>query len=174
MLGASHRLTAVATYTAYSTWAAPQPLTTTILGALIATATSAGWGSPDIDQTKPFTLAGRALGPAGKLVAHRRGITHWWAIPVALWWWWLPTLIDPRPTWAATALLIGWASHIAGDGIFGRIPVIPGYGPMVGLRLDTGGFFEEGHPTWMPISPLRTGLIAATTWMLYVGVTLTV
>lgn len=172
MLGASHKLTAVAGYVAYSTWLEQQPVTTVAVGALVATAASAGWSSPDMDQTKPFIWVGRVLGPAGKLVSHRRGVTHWWAIPVIMWWLGLPTL-HPEARWAATALLIGWASHIAGDAIFGRIPVTPGWGPMIGARLKTSGVLEEG-PKWWPVSPLRTGLIAVTAWMLWYGVTLTV
>lgn len=168
MLGPSHRLTAAVAYAGWATWQHESP-TSLAIGALIATATSAGWASPDMDQTKPFEWARTVLGPAGKLLAHRRGLTHWWALPVASWMWWLP-LLGPSNRWAATALLIGWASHLAGDAIFGRVCLTPGWGPMFGLRLHTSGWVEEGHPRWFPISPLRTLLVVALGYLAWLSV----
>lgn len=157
MLGPSHLLFGATTYAAYGVYT-HAPLTQVIIGAVAATATSSGILSPDMDQRKPFEWARTVLGPAGRLLAHRRGVTHWWIIPVALWLWWLP-LLDPSTRWAATALIIGWASHIIGDGIFGRIPLLPGWGPTYGLGIHTGQWVEEG-PSWFPVSPLRTVLVA--------------
>lgn len=168
MLGPSHLLFGAATYTAVGVLYQHAPLTQVIIGAVAATATSSGVLSPDMDQRAPFEWARTILGPASKLLAHRRGITHWWAIPVIAWVWWLPTII-PSAQWAATALIIGWASHIIGDGIFGRIPLLPGWGPMYGLSIRTGQWVEEG-PSWCPVSPLRTVLVVALAWLLWIGV----
>lgn len=169
MLARSHRLFAATAYAGYGV-ATHQTLVQVGLGALIATATSAGWSSPDLDQSQPVTLLGRALGPAGRLVSHRIGVTHWWVLPVAAWKWWLPSL-DPSLAWAVTALLLGWASHIVADAPFGKVPLlVPGWGPMVGFNLKTGGKIEEGFGRIR--SPLRTvlaaGLVAlmVTAWRL--------
>lgn len=171
MLGPSHRLFAAASATAYAVWV-DGLLDPVVVGlsAVVATASAAGWSSPDVDQTRPWEALARALGPAGKLLAHRRGITHWWALPVVAWWLWLPSLA-PEAGWAARALLLGWASHIVGDALFGRVPVTPGWGPMFGLGLRTGGWVERGFrlPVVGQVSPLRTVCVAALLWA---GVTL--
>lgn len=161
VLGPSHRLTAAAAGAAHTLWVLGDTDPTTVaLAAVVATAASAGWSSPDMDQTKPFDVARTLLGPAGKLLAHRRGITHWWFIPAVLWLWWLPA-IDPATRWAAAALIVGWSSHIVGDAIFGKVPVTPGYGWMVGLSLRTGGWVEQGSVWTGGLSPLRLVLTAA-------------
>lgn len=172
MLGASHRLLGVLTWTSYATFVEPQSVTQLALGAVVTLATSAGPGSPDLDQSKPIVVLGDALGPLGRLVSHRRGLSHWWVLPALAWWWWLPRL-DASMSWTVAALLIGWSSHVVGDAVFGRVPITPGWGPMVGLGLDTGGWIEQGWKRFR-VSPLRTLLVLAIGWCLWAGVTLKV
>jgi membrane-bound metal-dependent hydrolase YbcI (DUF457 family) len=158
MMAPSHRLFAATSYAALAV-VTRQPLPAVLIGSLVATATAAGATSPDVDLTRPMILAGKALGPLGFLVAHRRGLTHCWVVVAVLWRWWLPTL-DSTLGWAAIALLIGWASHIVGDAIFGKVPLLWPGGPMVGLGLKTDGWLEHG-PRWLPVSPLRAVLGSA-------------
>ena len=171
MLGPTHRLTGAVAGAGWAVYT-DQPTLSVALAALVATASSAGWGSPDVDQSGPFVWAGRALGPAGRLVAHRRGITHWWALPLAAWMWAVPGL-PGEVAWSATALLLGWMSHLAGDAVFGRVPIAPGWGPMVGLGLRTGGWVETGQRAGrsggrggLPFSPARAVLLTALAWLL--------
>ena len=137
MMGPSHRLLGAVTGAAYATFVGDD-LAHVVVSAAVATVTSAGWLSPDVDQSRPaFWL--RRMG-ARRLLRHRTGLTHWWALPV-LAWLALP-LVDPSARWIVAALVLGWASHLLGDGVFGRVPVVPVVGPMVGLRLRTGGVVE--------------------------------
>lgn len=174
MLGPSHLLFGATTYVAYSTLYAHQPLTQVVIGAVVATAVSDGVLSPDMDQRALFTATQEALGPASRPIGHRQ-VTHLWWLPVLAWWRWLPTL-DSDTRWAATALLIGWASHILGDFVFGgrkKVPLLlPGWGPRVGLPLRTDGWVEEGHEKWtLGLSPLRVALTLALGYLLWIGVT---
>lgn len=168
MLGPSHLLFAANAWAAYSIWTG-QPFEHLALGAVVATAVSDGVLSPDMDQREPFEWARTILGPASRLLTHRIGLTHWWVLPVIAWVWWLP-LLDPSSHWAATALLIGWFSHILGDAIFGRIPLLPGWGPRYGLGLHTGGWVESGGKWTLNRSPLRVALVASLGWLLWLGV----
>jgi hypothetical protein len=82
--------------------------------------------------------------------------------------------------WAAIALLVGWVSHLAGDLLFGRLPLLPWGGLRVGLGLDTGGFIETGHikmrrfglfgekrqRTVLPFGPTRVAIVAGLLWVL--------
>lgn len=122
------------------------PWQVTAAGALVATSTSNGPGSPDMDQCRLFRWLSKTpvIGP----VFYHRHTTHWWGWPLGAWCWGLPALphtptVDIR--WAATLLLIGWVSHLAGDLIFGELPVLPWGGWRVGLDLDTGGLIETGR-----------------------------
>jgi hypothetical protein len=180
MLGPSHRLLgalggASLAHTAGLPW---QVVAAT---ALTATSTSNGPFSPDMDQTRSFRwLASWPV--VGQLFYHRH-TTHWWGWPVAAWYWGLPALphtpaIDVH--WMAVGLLIGWVSHLAGDLIFGKLPMLPWGGLRVGLGLDTGGFIEtgkvrrrrffvfgkRGEHAVIPFGPARFAIGAATVWML--------
>lgn len=168
VLGPSHLLFAANAWAGYALWT-HQPIGQLALGAVVATAVSDGVLSPDMDQRKPFEVARTVLGPAGRLLAHRRGITHWWVLPVAAWLWWLP-LLDPATRWAATALIVGWASHIVGDAVFGRIPLLPGWGPMYGVGVHTGGWVEKGGQWTLGLSPLRVLLTLTLGYLLWFGV----
>lgn len=138
------------------------------LTALAATATSNGPVSPDVDQTGAWRTLTRWL-PVG--VRRHRGLTHWWGLPL-LAWLAIPALpVEAR--WVGAAMVVGWVSHLAGDAVFGRVPVAPWGGPMVGLGLDTGGFVETGRlrirgreVTVLPFGPVRLALAAALAWVL--------
>ena len=171
MLGPSHLLLGATTYAAYGVYT-HAPLTQIALGAVVATATAHGVLSPDMDQRVLFTATQEALGPISRPIEHRQ-ITHLWWLPVVAWVWWLPVL-DAGTVWAATALLIGWFSHIVGDFVFGgkkKIPLLlPGWGPRVGLPLRTDGWIEEGHERWtLGLSPLRIVLVASLGYLVWLG-----
>jgi hypothetical protein len=139
MMGPQHRLfgglcgAAVATYQGAS-------FTMIAMTAMVATASAHGWSSPDVDQTGPWRRVARVLpGPLGRAMKHR-GISHWpgW---VALAWFGI-SQAPAEAQWPLTALLIGWASHIVGDVLFGTVPLMPWGSMYVGVGLDTGGFLE--------------------------------
>ena len=114
------------------------------LVAIAASASSHGWSSPDVDQTKPWTMLARIL-PAGWL-AHRTGLSHWWGWPALAWLLLLPRAPEDVHMLAA-ALLIGWSSHILADAIFGGkvggVSLLPAGGPRIGLPFQTGEMFED-------------------------------
>jgi len=104
-----------------------------ILVGALATVTAGGKTSPDFDQTKTY----RILLPKA-LEGHRK-LTHWWGWPVLLllaiivYWY----LFRPENWWLIvySALLLGWASHIAIDWIFGGA----GYGRGAGVPMTPLG-----------------------------------
>jgi hypothetical protein len=107
-------------------------------GTVIAGAAGHGILSPDVDQ--------RGL-LADVIPGGHRGITHWWPIPVAMW-------------WAVLAVAIAWASHIAADAIFGAVPLTPrlrGGWVHSGIGLRTGGFTERWVARWV--------LLAIVVWL---------
>jgi hypothetical protein len=180
MMGPTHRLAGALAGATYGHLMG-QPWQVVAAGALVATSTSNGPASPDMDQTCPFRWLD-GLPVLGVLFTHRH-LTHWWGLPVAAWCWDIPALphtptVDIR--WAATLLLIGWVSHLAGDLIFGKLPLLPWGGLRVGLGLDTGGFIEtgkvrrrrffvfgkRGEHAVIPFGPARFAIGAATVWML--------
>jgi membrane-bound metal-dependent hydrolase YbcI (DUF457 family) len=104
-------------------------------GAVVAAGFARGKLSPDADQRGVSAW----LIPGG-----HRGVTHW---PVALAVLAVAAVVFVPPgwQWAARAVLAGWTSHLAMDGIFGRIPVWPTAGGWrrAGLGLRTGGITER-------------------------------
>lgn len=151
--------------------AAGQDWSMVAMTALVATASSHGWSSPDVDQTKPWQTVRKVIpGPFDKVLNHR-GITHWWGL-VALAAWGINHL-PADAHWPAWALLIGWTSHLLGDFLFGRLPLLPyDGGPKFGLGLDTGGFLESGKVNgrkWLPVSPARLGIAVALGLVLIYG-----
>lgn len=133
MDGSTHRLFAASVSLAVST-SAGSPLWQGAAAAVIATASSAGWTSPDADQSW------LRWAPGG-----HRGFTHWWGLPALLA---VGTLvfIPPEAAWAVWALLLGWGSHLVGDFIFGErpagIPMAPWWA-YAGLGFNSGGALER-------------------------------
>lgn len=165
MMGPTHRLFGAACG-ASAAVVAGEPQVMVLMSGLVASATAHGWSSPDVDQTGPWVAVRRALPGVGRWMGHRTGVTHWWVVPVALWL--LVEVFAPaQATWPARALIIGWASHLVGDAIFGRIPLWPA-GPMIGLGFRTDGFLESGK-LWghrlLPVSPARIALTAWLAWL---------
>jgi hypothetical protein len=165
MMGRSHRLLGALAGASYAA-ASGQPRSLVAMTALVATATSNGPASPDGDQTGQWWPAVTAFAPTW--VHRHRGLLHWWGLPVLAWW--LVPLLDPQAQWAAHALIVGWASHIAGDAVFGRVPLAP-WGHNAGFGLDTDGALESGVRIlgWRTPSALRVVLIAALAYVLIVG-----
>jgi hypothetical protein len=176
-LAPSHRLLAATAATAHTVLVTHEHrLVVVAVTAVAATATSAGWTSPDVDQSWLWVTARKGLPNAiARLFNHRTGLAHWWGIPVLAWLFWLPTVPAVAQATAA-ALILGWGTHLLGDAIFGKIGLLPGVGPAVGLGLDTGGWIETGKSRrrWVPdvpVSPLRVALAGA---LLYLTVAPTV
>lgn len=138
--------------------------------ALVASATASGPTSPDLDQTATWRTLTRPL-PAA--IRRHRGLTHWWVLPVAAWLL-VATQLPADAHWPAYALIVGWASHLLGDAIFGRLPVLPGL--QAGLGLKTDGFLESGRARVLgrtrkvlPISPALLVISAALAYLLIAG-----
>jgi hypothetical protein len=133
MDGTTHRLFAASVSLAVST-AGNTPTWQGTAAAVISTASSAGWTSPDADQSWLDWV------PGG-----HRGLTHWWGIPAMLA---VATVVfvPPEAAWAVWALLLGWSSHLVGDFIFGErpkgIPMSPWWA-YAGLGLNSGGLVER-------------------------------
>ena len=133
MDGSTHRLLGASAGLAFST-AIGAPAWQAVASAVIATATSAGWTSPDADQSWLRWL------PGG-----HRGLSHWWGLPLlaaAA----VVSVVPPDVAWVGWALVLGWASHLLGDFVFGvrpaGIPLLPWWGH-VGLQFDSGGSLER-------------------------------
>lgn len=162
MMGSSHRLLGAVAGAGYATLAG-QPASVVAMTALVATATSNGPASPDGDL--PVSWWPKLTGMAPTWVSRHRGLLHWWGLPVAAWFA-VPGL-DPLVQWAAHALIIGWASHLLGDAVFGKIPTLPGCRD-IGLGWDTGGILENGGRLLGVRVPslTRAILAAALAWLL--------
>lgn len=163
MLGTSHRLLGFLSgvTVAHTTG---QRLPMTVVSGLVASATSHGWASPDLDQTRPWIRLRQAMPRKAARVMNHRQLTHWWAIPLIV-----GAVVVVRPSTVAVLLLTGWVSHLVGDFVFGDLPVVPGGRRRVGLGLDTGGFTETGRirgRTVIPFGPVRVLITAATVWVL--------
>lgn len=170
MMGATHRLFGALSGAALAS-AQGEPRAMVVITALVASATSHGWASPDMDQTKPW----RALGVVPllrPLLAHRRGLSHWWALPLAAGW--HVNALPAQAQWVGWALLAGWVSHLAGDFVFGELYLLPWGGPGVGLGLRTDGPLESGKVRLfgrsrraLPFSPVKVVIGAALVWIVW-------
>lgn len=142
MLGPTHRTLGFLCGVAVAS-AADQPWSMVAMSGLVASATSHGWASPDVDQTEPWVRVRQALPkPHARLLNHRC-LSHWWGLPLAAY----PAAqvgLPAEAVWPATMLLVGWVSHLLGDLLFGELPVDPWGRRTAGLGLDTGGFLETG------------------------------
>lgn len=111
-----------------------------------AIVTAGGVASPDIDN-RPWWRA--TIGRTWGGFAHRR-ITHWWGIPAGAAAALRVADVAPVPAAVAWGAVAGWASHIAGDFVFGRASIGRGPGvPLlptqwhVGLGLKADGVTER-------------------------------
>ena len=105
---------------------------------------SGGWTSPDLDNSTWWKRLDRLapdewLGGGGPL-AHR-GILHSWLIPAVMWV--LALHVSGFGGWVLLGVAYGWASHVAGDFVFGH----GGYGHGKGIPLvlwfcHVGGWFK--------------------------------
>lgn len=164
MMGASHRVLGALAGAGYATTQGAPP-SVVAMAALVATATSNGATSPDGDQTDAWQNATRALPTWAR---RHRGLLHWWGIPAAAWF--AVPQLDPAVQWAAHALIVGWASHLLGDAVFGRIPLDPMGRRKVGLGLDTGGLLENGGRfLGVRIPSLTRAVMGATLAWLLIG-----
>lgn len=149
---ASHNLLGAVSGLALGT-ASGWPWWQTLIASGLASVTSDGPTSPDGDQYKLWKTIDRwvpdeLLGKGGPL--QHRGISHWWGLPVlaGLLVWLAPGWVR----WALLALVVGWASHLVGDFVFGKrdpwsgrgpgIPTAPWWGH-VGVGLKSGGRVER-------------------------------
>lgn len=118
-------------------WQLDQPLWQRALSPVVALATAM---APDVDNTRwwqeirqhvPVKVVRKAL--------NHRGITHSWLVPVGLW------FTQDSPAWAFVALVVGYASHLVADALFGKtgVPLL-GWGWHFGLRLPMGARLENG------------------------------
>lgn len=165
MMGRSHRILGALAGATYAVTAG-QRGSVVVVAAVVATASSHGPTSPDGDQVGQWWPA--LTGMAPKWVHKHRGLLHWWGLPAAAWL--AVPALDPQVQWAVHALIIGWASHIAGDALFGRVPLLP-WGCNWGARLDTDGPLESGVRVlrWRTPSALRVVLLAALGYVLLLG-----
>lgn len=141
MMGPTHKVWA-ALLGAGSAHLIGSPTPVVALSAVVATATSVGWTSPDIDQTSPWrAIATRMPTPIRRAMGHRN-LTHWPGLPAFVWAA-APTL-PAEVQWATTALLLGWVSHLIGDILIGTdgIPLAPWGGWRIRLPVRTGGPVE--------------------------------
>ena len=169
MLGPSHRILGALAGALYGSTAG-MGWRATAVAAVVATAVSNGPTSPDMDQTDGWQSVARMTGPLSRVFAHRH-VTHWFGWPV-LAWWQVTAHLPPIARWAAYALIVGWASHLVGDFVFGKLPLLPWGGPWVGLGLDTGGVIETGRTKSgrrvFPFGPARAVMVAALVWVFWV------
>jgi membrane-bound metal-dependent hydrolase YbcI (DUF457 family) len=166
-MGPTHRLTGVLAGVVVASLA-QQTWSVVAMSGLVASATSHGWASPDLDQTKPWIRVRKALPDDLAVLLNHRNLTHWWGLPVGAWLW--TGTLPVQSQWAMRMLVVGWVSHLLGDFIFGALPLLPWGGPRVGLGLDTGGFIETGvlhRRRWVPFSPARVLILVGIAWVLF-------
>lgn len=152
-MGATHRLLGGCAGIAWASASDLGPAQTAVSVA-VAVLTSAGLASPDVDLSALWRSADRWLpdewlGSGGPM--QHRGITHWWALPLALALF-ARYALPPSVWWLVGAAVVGWTSHLLGDLVFGRadvrsargpgVPVMPWWGH-VGLGLDVDGVLER-------------------------------
>ncbi len=152
MNGPGSRLVAACAGAVYARVSGPDHWATAVVGAVVAAGAGHGWSSPDMDQSRLFRVLQR-LTPNDPDPFGHHGTTHWFGWPVLAWWGTvaLPLLLQ----WPVRLLIVGWASHVAVDALFGKIPLLPWGGWRVGLGLKTGGWLERGL-VWGPL-PLLCG-----------------
>lgn len=123
--------------TAVVTYQLDLPLWQRVGASVVALATAS---APDVDNTRwwqevrqrvPVHVVRRAL--------NHRGLTHWWGVPLGMY------LSQDDPSWVLLGLVLGYASHLVADALFGKtgVPVLP-WGWHLGLRLKMGGGLERG------------------------------
>lgn len=172
MMGTSHRLLGTLAGVTVAS-AAGQSVAQVVFSGLIASATSHGWASPDMDQSEPWVAVRRRLPDDVARLLNHRELSHWWVLPVLAG---VAVGVLPEDSrWTAVVLLTGWVSHLVGDFVFGELPLWPG-GRAVGLGLDTGGFWETGRfeiagqAHHIPFGPVRVLTVAGTLFLLVRGV----
>jgi membrane-bound metal-dependent hydrolase YbcI (DUF457 family) len=118
-------------------WQLDQPLWQRALSPIVALATAM---APDVDNTRwwqeirqhvPVKVVRQAL--------NHRGTTHSWLVPLLMYW------SQDDPSWVFVALIVGYASHLVADALFGKtgVPTV-GWGFHLGLRLPMGKSLENG------------------------------
>jgi hypothetical protein len=148
MMGTGHRLTAAAGWMATAAHLG-LPGWQVAAGIPVAVAFSAGPTSPDVDNTRVWKkldkwIPDEVLGDGGPL-GHRE-LLHWWGLPAIV----AVVLQAVGGPWYAWAAVLGWASHLAGDLVFGQagygtpqgIPLGPWWWHL-GLGLKCGGLTER-------------------------------
>jgi hypothetical protein len=171
MKGTTHRLLGACsgvTLGMSSGWGWPQ----IVAAGWLATLTAGGRTSPDLDQHRAWNTLDRFLpdewlGNNGPM--QHRGIAHWWGVPVtaAVVAW---SLVPHRYVWLAFALIVGWASHLVGDYLFGRpgqgrgagIPFAPWWNHR-GLGLAVGGLLERVVTIALPFVMLAQAYVVLRT-----------
>lgn len=150
-MGRSHRLAGA------SLWLAAAPAFGVhgwhwLAGAAIAGACAHGRLSPDMDV---YPLLGKVI-PGG-----HRGVTHFWLWPLLLA---AAAALVPYG-WVVAAVAVAWGSHVATDGVFGRVPVWPRRGisrwRYAGVGLRTGGLLERAVAV--------PAFLALAAWVLLLG-----
>jgi membrane-bound metal-dependent hydrolase YbcI (DUF457 family) len=117
-------------------WQLDQPLWQRALSPVVALATAM---APDVDNTRwwqeirqhvPIKVVRQAL--------NHRGITHSWLVPLLMY------KSQADPSWVFVALVVGYASHLAADAVFGKtgIPLLLWFWHF-GLRLPMGARLEN-------------------------------
>ena len=163
MNGNAHRLFGAASWVTVSATMG-LPGWQTAAGVIPAVAFSAGPTSPDIDNTRTWKRLDRwipdeLLGDGGPL-GHRQFL-HWIGLPIiGAWVVWHFAAGTPL-TWAAYAAIVGWASHIVSDAVYGQ----GGYGTAQGVPLGPWfwhfglGFKSDGLAQHLTILPISLGMV---------------
>jgi membrane-bound metal-dependent hydrolase YbcI (DUF457 family) len=150
-MGSGHRAAAAAAWLGVAPLLGVHDWRQLAAGVVVAGACGDGKLSPDADQR----------GVSAKLIpGGHRAITHWWPVPLLIWW---GSTHAGLYGWAVLAVAVAWASHVLADAVFGEIPVWPKRGGWyrVGLGLKTGGRIERAA------TPV---LAAVAAWLAWVDV----
>lgn len=148
-MGNAHRVAGMASWLAAAPFLHVTERWQIAVGTLIAGATAHGRMSPDVDR---YVFGGKRLG------SHHRRLPHWWPIPL-LAFAAVVQLVPGQWQWAGLAVAVAWASHIAADFVFGRVPIWWWCRwRTAGIGLRTGGAAE--HAAY----PLLIGAAAWLAW----------